>query len=263
MKVLQIAAAVMLALSCFCLCHCASKNSESAPKVSLGFIPPDLSIKSRSIIPALSEQQAKEKKMNQLSALYLVKPETERVDFGTNTGTVRVTHVPSNPQVLQCDYPSFARGLAGMKDFINSKPAVYPERLQPDFHYADAAIYIRAKFRCLELPWGKVVMMLVQYTQGTHPPPPNSEDLRIWIRGISNDALRGQGGFCIAGDLTVKHLMLKTSEAASAEIEGKDEMQALSEAEKQLDSYSDDSFTPSLRDIEQMLRELQVEQDRS
>ncbi len=149
-----------------------------------------------------------------------------------------------------------------MKDFINSKPVAYPDPPQPDFLFANASIYIRAKFRCLDLPWGKALIMLVQSTQGPGPPPPNSDDLRIWIRGMSHAALRGEGGFCLSGELTVKHPLLKPRDAACAEIEGQDETQALARAEKQLDSYADDSFTPSIRDIERMLRELNVEKVR-
>ena len=151
-----------------------------------------------------------------------------------------------------------------MRDFINSKPVAYPpDKLLPDFLFANAAVYIHAKFRCLELPWGKAVIMLAQYTQGPGPPPPNNDDLCIWIRGISHATLRGEDGFCLSGDLMVKHPLLKSKDAACAEIEGQDETQAMAKAEKQLESYSDDSFTPSLRDIERMLRELKVEKVRS
>jgi hypothetical protein len=262
MKVFQIAPTIALAVTCFCLCQCASKNSAGAPKIALGFLPPDLSVTSRTIIPALSEPQAREKKMSPLDIAWRVKPETEVIHLGPNAA-LSVIQVPARAQVLQSDYPGFARGLSNMKDFINSKPAAYPDPPQPDFLFANASIYIRAKFRCLDLPWGKAVMMLAQYTQEAHPPPPNSEDLRIWIRGISNDALRGQGGFCLSGELTLKHPLLRSRDAACLEIEGQNETQAMAKAENQLESHADDSFTPSLRDIERMLRELKVEADRS
>ncbi|MDP1588015.1 MAG: hypothetical protein Q8M07_09745, partial [Prosthecobacter sp.] len=87
--------------------------------------------------------------------------------------------------------------------------------------------------------------------------------LQIWIQGVSHDALRGDGGFCILGLLDVNHPKLKPTTESYSEIEGQDEMQAMSKAEKQLESYADDSFTPSLRDVEQMLRELKVEHPRS
>lgn len=200
--------------------------------------------------------------MHDLEANFRVLPTTERITFDAKSA-LRVISVPPDPQAMQRDHPGFARGLAYMRDFINSAPAAYPDSRQPDFVFVNAGIYVRAKFRCLDFPWGKAVVMLVQYTQEAHPPPPNRDDLRIWIRGISHEALRDTGGFCITGELAVSHPRLKPMDAAAAEIEGQDEMQAMAKAEKQLESYMDDSFTPSLLDIERMLREITVEPVRS
>lgn len=262
MNVYRLVSMAALAVICCGLCHCTSASSSGGPHLVFGFLPQGMSIQSRSTSPALTETQAQEKKMSQLESSWRVQPESEIIDLSTST-SLRVIHVPARAEVLQRDYPVFARAFAGMKDFINSKPAAYPEVAQPDFLFANAGMYIRAKFRLLDLPWGKAVMMLVQYTQGPGPPPPNSDDLRIWIRGMSDAALRGEGGFCLSSDLTVKHPLLKSRDAACADIEGQDETQAMAKAEKELESYTDDSFTPSLRDIERMLRELHVEQDRS
>ncbi len=225
--------------------------------MTLGFVPPGLSIKSRTTVPALSAGQAKEKQMNALETAWRVQPETKVIHLGT-AGAMRVIHVPSRPEVLQRDYPGLARGLSNMKDFINSNPVTYPDSPQPDFLFANASVYIRAKFRCLDLPWGKAVMMLAQYTQGPGPPPPNSDDLRIWIRGISKDALQGKGGFCLSGELKVAHPQLKSRDAACAEVEGQDEEKAIAEGEKWLNTLPDESFSPSLQDIERMLRELKT-----
>lgn len=224
-------------------------------------MPASLSIESRAIIPALTADQAKQKQMHYLEASFRVLPKTERITFSEESA-LRVICLPSNSQALQRDHPGFSRGLAKMKQFINSIPAAYPDSGQPDFVFVNAGIYIRAKFRCLDLPWGKAVVMLVQYTQEAHPPPPNSDDLRIWIRGISHEALRDNGGFCISGEVAVEHPRLKPMEAACAEIEGQDEMKAMAKAEKQLESYPDDSFTPSILDIERMLREITFESGR-
>ena len=262
MKLLQVATTNALAFICCCLCHCASADSSGPPKIVFGFLPPDLSIKSRSPIPALTLRQAIEKKVPSFETAFRVKPAGELIAFDKNTA-LQVIHVPSNSQVLQRDYPAFARGLVTMAAFIKSNPADYPDTPQPDFVPFNAAVFIDAKIRCIELPWGKAVIMLAQYTQEAHPPPPNSDDLRIWIRGMSHAALSGEGGFCLSGELTVKHPLLKTRDAACAEIEGQDETQAMAKADKQLDSYADDLFTPSIRDIERMLRELKVEVVRS
>ncbi len=223
----------------------------------MGFVPRSLSVTSRSVVPALSAEQAKQKQMNALETAWRVQPETEVIHFGTE-GAMRVIHVPSRSEVLQRDYPGFARGLSNMKDFISSKPAAYPDPPQPDFLFANASVYVRAKFRCLDLPWGKAVMMLAQYTQEAHPPPPNRDDLRLWIRGISNDALLGKGGFCISAELKVAHPLLKSRDATCAEVEGQDEEKAVVDGEKRLNTFPDESFSPSLQDIERMLRELKT-----
>lgn len=257
MNVFRSVTKIALALICGCLCHCTTAESSKPPKIALGFVPPGLSIESRSVVPALSAEQAKQKQMNALETAWRVQPENEVIHLGT-AGAMRVIHVPSRAEVLPKDYPGFARGLSNMKDFIHSKPVAYPDPPQPDFLFANASVYVRAKFRCLDLPWGKAVIMLAQYTQEAHPPPPNSDDLRIWIRGISNDALQSREGFCISGELKVTHPQLKSRDAACTEVEGQDEEKAIADGEKRLNAFPDESFSPSLKDIERMLQELKA-----
>ncbi|MDP1587044.1 MAG: hypothetical protein Q8M07_04845, partial [Prosthecobacter sp.] len=111
-------------------------------------MPTDLNITRCSIIPALTAKQAKQKQMPELLALRNNLPARELVIFNPNN-EMSVFHVPSDSQAMQCDYPRFAQQVSYMTEFLNSKPTTHPKSSHPDFMFMNAAIYMRAKFRCL------------------------------------------------------------------------------------------------------------------
>lgn len=254
------AATLLLTLTSLWLAACTSPQAGRATHLVPGFLPPGLHVDKRTPVPALTLATAQQRKMNDLEAAWRVMPASEAISFGGDSG-LRVVQVPAKAPALRRDYPGFAQRLATMSAFMRSNPADYPSTSQPDLIFGNAGIYIRAKFRCLDLPWGKAAIMLVQYTQEAHPPPPNNEDLRIWIRGISHDALQGQAGFCLYGDFKVTHPLLKSADKA-VEAQGDQEDQVfMAEVERQMNTWADESFSPSLKDVERMLRELSFQSD--
>lgn len=248
---------LLSAIICLLAGGCQSLVNHPSLEAEFGFLPSGLGIQQREFVSALTAKQAQERQMHFLESSFRVLPNHEKITFGDDSA-LKVIGVPANRQELETDFPGFCRGLEAMRTFLLSQPKNYPEHRQPDFVFVNAGIYIRSKFRLVDLPWGKAVVMMAQYTQEAHPPPPNSDDLSIWIRAMSHDALLGKGGFCVSGEIKVSHPRLKRRDEACRELDGEDELKVIEAAERRLNNFADESFSPSLKGIERMMRELRV-----
>ncbi len=112
-----------------------------------------------------------------------------------------------------------------------------------------------AKLRRRSYPWGKALLFLTSYIQGSTGGPVNNDMLVLVLQGITND-----GRYAVSAHLQMRHPMLPDS-LWDKRREGRvvfsidDETK---EAERWLDAQADDSFDPPFGQYERFFEALRI-----
>ncbi len=120
--------------------------------------------------------------------------------------------------------------------------------------WVNAGRCFEGKVRVRTFPWGKGVLFITSYAQGTLGVPVNNEDIHLVVQGLSRD-----GRYAINGHFKINHPNLP----ATAWDTGRKGLKIFSIddeaklAEKWLDQQPDDSFSPSFQQYESMLQGLE------
>ena len=242
---------IACALTLFLVVGCS--NPRNCPKLHFGFLPDGIVIGERSSTAGMTLAHAVVQGIDEFERNVRIAPPSNSV-WMRNCGNLRVYQLERNAKRLARDYPSFAKALPVLRERLENRPAQWPLR-GPDLPFANAGKYVQAKLRYLDVPWGKAVMMLTQYSQEAHPPPPNNDWLLVWIQGLSHDAISGSGGYYVSARLRVTHPKLPDVDGAYAN----EKKVGIEAGERLLESFPDDSYSPPLGEFERMLCEMRVE----
>ena len=135
-----------------------------------------------------------------------------------------------------------------------ARTALYQKQLS-EIPRMNAGRAFHAKLRSRTFPWGKALMFLTTYVQGSGPGPVNNDMLVLVLQGFTHD-----GKFAVNGRFEINHPQLPDSaeEKPSAEKRFFDLDEPGDAAEKWLEEQPDESFSPSLQDYEAFLSALEI-----
>lgn len=172
------------------------------------------------------------------------------------SGTVQVVSVER-----YSDYGGFSV-LKKWRDLLNEEdvPGADTQRMLfkdqiPEIPWMNAGRCFHAKLRKKRFPWGDAVLFLTTYVQGNTGGPVNNDMLVLVAQGLTND-----GKYAVNAHFEIHHPSLPDSawderRSGKAVFSIDDENE---EAERWLDSQSDDSFAPSIGQYEVFLSSLVI-----
>lgn len=162
---------------------------------------------------------------------------------------IRIYPVESYRQIS----PAAANTIQALNDFLNRCP-INPQNL-PFLPLWNAAQIMYAKYTCLEFHNGNGIRFLTQYGQAANPI--NNHEIFYTFQGLTKD-----GWYYISAVLPVSHPALP---ADSSNPPGGDWVSFsetftvyIEEIKQQLNGTADDSFSPPLNLLDEMIRTLEV-----
>ena len=146
-------------------------------------------------------------------------------------------------------YPYVHEAAAKLRKLLTKRPARFKfDNALTDLPFNNAAGTVQSKVQYLEFKTGKGVLFLTQYSQDAVPTPLNNEELACSFQGLTND-----GKYYVAARLAITHPSLPKGIDSTKE-PGKDVKGSyLKKQEKLLNSFSDESFSPSLKNLKSLL----------
>lgn len=128
--------------------------------------------------------------------------------------------------------------------YSGSRWAILP-RSYVEIPSMNAARCFVSKLRVLDFPWGRGLVFITTYVQGSTGAPVNNDMLVLVLQGLTTD-----GRFAVSGHFDIRHPRLPDTmdnvKASGRRVFDIDDRSALNKAETWLNRQSDDSFHPSI-----------------
>jgi hypothetical protein len=152
-------------------------------------------------------------------------------------------------------YYSLAHAAVRLQKILRERPYEFENnRHVPDIPANNAGPSILSKFQYLDFRSGSGLLFLTQYSQEYEPNPVNNEELTLVFQGLTKD-----GKYYVAARIAITHPSLPRGIDFTDEIERDMQWHYLSEEEKELEGFSEESFQPSLKSLKALLSSVYVE----
>jgi len=152
-------------------------------------------------------------------------------------------------------YPSLNWAAEVLQKILRESPDEFEHRRDvPDIPANNAGPSILSRFQYLDFRSGSGILFLTQYSQEYEPNPVNNEELTLVFQGLTKD-----GRYYVAARLAITHPSLPRGIDFTDEIERDMQWRYLTNAEKELEEFSEESFQPSLKSLKAMLSSIYVE----
>jgi hypothetical protein len=165
-------------------------------------------------------------------------------------------------------YPWLTRSLRSLELMLHEKPSQKqfysqfrlwmrdPRRELPDEPFNNAGEGLLAHFRLLEFPWGRGFRLLTYYANGITGYGATNAELLYNFQGLTTDQ-----HYYVSARLAVRHPALPDSidDPKAAQEDSKEAVEA---EQRRVNQFSEDTFVPSLGDLDMMVRSLQIRRDR-
>ncbi len=146
-------------------------------------------------------------------------------------------------------YPYIHEAAAKLRKLLAKRPAKF--KFQSDLNdlpYNNSSGTVQSKVQYLDFKTGKGVLFLTQYSQDAVPTPLNNEELTCNFQGLTND-----GKYYVAARLAITHPSLPRGIDYTKDPTVDRKGNYLKKDEKLLNSFTDDSFRPSLKNLKSLI----------
>jgi hypothetical protein len=151
-------------------------------------------------------------------------------------------------------YPQVYGAAVELKKTLQNRPAEFrPDSQLPDVSDIDQEQEMHCKVRYLDLPSLSGIGFLTQYTQEDHGTPVNNEQLYFVVQGLTKD-----GRYFIDARFAITHPSLPKNDDDTNKIVRDNDNQYLRKAEKDLNAQPDESFQPSIVDLQNLLASISI-----
>ena len=146
-------------------------------------------------------------------------------------------------------YPYIHEAAAKLRKLLARRPAKFNfDKELNDVPFNNAGGTVQSKVQYLDFKTGKGVLFLTQYSQDALPTRLNNEELTCDFQGLTND-----GNYYVAARLAITHPSLPkgidSTEPPPKDLKGS----YLNKEERLLNSFTDESFRPSLKSLKSMI----------
>jgi hypothetical protein len=148
-------------------------------------------------------------------------------------------------------YPYIHEAAVKLRKLLAKRPAKFSANKDiNDVPFNNASAAIQSKVQYLPFKTGTGILFLTQYSQDIAPSPVNNEELTCNFQGLTAD-----GNFYVAARLAITHPSLpKGIDFTNVPERERDKKQTyLKKDERLLNSFTDESFRPSLTSLKAMI----------
>ncbi|HEU4870883.1 MAG TPA: hypothetical protein VFT08_08540 [Pyrinomonadaceae bacterium] len=148
-------------------------------------------------------------------------------------------------------YPYIHEAAIKLRKLLAKRPARFRANKDiNDVPFNNASAAIQSKVQYLSFKTGAGILFLTQYSQDTAPSPVNNEELTCNFQGLSTD-----GKYYVAARLAITHPSLpKGIDFTNIPTREADKNQTyLRKDEQLLNSFTDESFRPSLKSLKALI----------
>jgi hypothetical protein len=147
-------------------------------------------------------------------------------------------------------YPYIHEAAVKLRKLLARRPLKFNfDKELNDVPFNNAGGTVQSKVQYLDFKTGKGVLFLTQYSQDVLATRLNNEELTCDFQGLTND-----GKYYVAARLAITHPSLpKGIDSAEPPPQDPKEKNYLKKEERLLNSFTDDSFKPSLKSLKSMI----------